>query len=285
MYSARISRKTPALFVILIDQSGSMEEPTTLYGKSVSKAEAVATTVNMLIGELLHRSRREEGYRDYFDIAVLGYHDEVVEPLLCKGKRLFVKPSELYERDTPRLQIQRERKLPDGRTLFSVVEQREWITPFAQGQTPMHAAFLKAYELVRDWCAIRAHGACYPPVVFNITDGEASDCDEAGLEEIAARIRQVGTSDGNTLLMNIHISSDHSKVPVVFASSEEELPDQRYARLLYRVSSEMPPLYNESIAALRGCQPEKFRGMSYNASMTDLIGMMNIGSVSVTLMD
>lgn len=93
MYSARISRKTPALFVILIDQSGSMEEPTTLYGKSVSKAEAVATTVNMLIGELLHRSRREEGYRDYFDIAVLGYHDEVVEPLLCKGKRLFVKPS------------------------------------------------------------------------------------------------------------------------------------------------------------------------------------------------
>lgn len=51
MYSARISRKTPALFVILIDQSGSMEEPTTLYGKSVSKAEAVATTVNMLIGE------------------------------------------------------------------------------------------------------------------------------------------------------------------------------------------------------------------------------------------
>ena len=285
MFSGRIISITPAIFVILIDQSGSMEEPTTLYGKSVSKAEAVATTVNMLIGELLHRSRREEGYRDYFDIAVLGYHDEVVEPLLCKGKRLFVKPSELYERDTPRLQIQRERKLPDGRTLFSVVEQREWITPFAQGQTPMHAAFLKAYELVRDWCAIRAHGACYPPVVFNITDGEASDCDEAGLEEIAARIRQVGTSDGNTLLMNIHISSDLSKVPVVFASSEEEFPDQRYARLLYRVSSEMPPLYNESIAALRGCQPERFRGMSYNASMTDLIGMMNIGSVSVTLMD
>lgn len=144
MYSARISRKTPALFVILIDQSGSMEEPTTLYGKSVSKAEAVATTVNMLIGELLHRSRREEGYRDYFDIAVLGYHDEVVEPLLCKGKRLFVKPSELYERDTPRLQIQRERKLPDGRTLFSVVEQREWITPFCSRANPDARCFFES---------------------------------------------------------------------------------------------------------------------------------------------
>ena len=122
-------------------------------------------------------------------------------------------------------------------------------------------------------------------MVFNITDGEASDCDEAGLEEVAARIRQVGTSDGNTLLMNIHISSDLSKTPVVFAADEKELPDQRYARLLYRISSEMPPLYRESIAALRGCPSGTFRGMSYNASMTDLIGMMNIGSVSVSLMD
>ena len=136
MYSARISRKSPALFVVLIDQSGSMEEPTSLYGRTVSKAEAVAATVNMLLGELLHRSRREEGYRDYFDIAVLGYHGERVEPLLSKGKRLVVKPSELYERDTPRRQVQRERRLPDGRTLFSVVEQREWIAPFAEGQTP-----------------------------------------------------------------------------------------------------------------------------------------------------
>ena len=45
------------------------------------------------------------------------------------------------------------------------------------------------------------------------------------------------------------------------------------------------PLYNENITALRGCAPGTFRGVSYNASMTDLIGMMNIGSVSVTLMD
>ncbi|BCG54568.1 VWA domain-containing protein [Alistipes indistinctus] len=262
-----------------------MEEPTSLYGRTVSKAEAVAATVNMLLGELLHRSRREEGYRDYFDIAVLGYHGERVEPLLSKGKRLVVKPSELYERDTPRRQVQRERRLPDGRTLFSVVEQREWIAPFAEGQTPMYAALLHAYELVRDWCAVRDHRECYPPAIFNITDGEASDSDEEGLSELAARIRGTGTDDGNALLMNIHISSDLTKTPVVFAASEEELPEQRYARLLYRMSSVMPPLYNENITALRGCAPGTFRGVSYNASMTDLIGMMNIGSVSVTLMD
>ena len=113
----------------------------------------------------------------------------------------------------------------------------------------------------------------------------ASDSDEEGLSELAARIRGTGTDDGNALLMNIHISSDLTKTPVVFAASEEELPEQRYARLLYRMSSVMPPLYNENITALRGCAPGTFRGVSYNASMTDLIGMMNIGSVSVTLMD
>ncbi len=209
----------------------------------------------MLIGELLHRSRREEGYRDYFDIAVLGYHDEVVEPLLCKGKRLFVKPSNCTK-GIPTVANSTGTKIAGWTDSFLWLNNENGL-PLCSRANPDARRF---FESLMNWCAIgaiRAHGACYPPVVFNITDGEASDCDEAGLEEIAARIRQVGTSDGNTLLMNIHISSDLSKVPVVFASSEEELPDQRYARLLYRVSSEMPPLYNESIAALRGCQPEK----------------------------
>lgn len=129
---------------------------------------------------------------------------------------------------------------PTGGRSFSVVEQREWIAPFAEGQTPMYAALLHAYELVRDWCAVRDHRECYPPAIFNITDGEASDSDEEGLSELAARIRGTGTDDGNALLMNIHISSDLTKTPVVFAASEEELPEQRYARLLYRMSSVMP---------------------------------------------
>ena len=285
MYSARISRKSPALFVVLIDQSGSMEEPTSLYGRTVSKAEAVAATVNMLLGELLHRSRREEGYRDYFDIAVLGYHGERVEPLLSKGKRLVVKPSELYERDTRAGRCNGSGGFPTGGRSFRWSNSGSGSRRLPKRQTPMYAALLHAYELVRDWCAVRDHRECYPPAIFNITDGEASDSDEEGLSELAARIRGTGTDDGNALLMNIHISSDLTKTPVVFAASEEELPEQRYARLLYRMSSVMPPLYNENITALRGCAPGTFRGVSYNASMTDLIGMMNIGSVSVTLMD
>ena len=49
MYSARISRSNPILFVVLIDQSGSMEELTCFNGKLIPKSEAVAMTVNILI--------------------------------------------------------------------------------------------------------------------------------------------------------------------------------------------------------------------------------------------
>ena len=94
MYEARISRNHPAAFLILIDQSGSMSEPTTFHGRRMSKSEAVALTVNMLIDELLNRCKREEGYRDYFDIAVQGYHGDRVVSLWGDPERTFMRPSE-----------------------------------------------------------------------------------------------------------------------------------------------------------------------------------------------
>lgn len=286
MYSARISRSNPILFVILIDQSGSMEELTCFNGKLIPKSEAVAMTVNILISELLYRSRRGEGYRDYFEIAVLGYHGQQVVPMIGDANHLFMRPSELAASELGRVKLEKERRLPDGRTMISVVDQRVWIKPYAGDKTPMYAALLKAYEEVKRWCRQKNHQNSYPPVIFNITDGEASDGSEAMLTELSDQIKGLSTGDGHVLLMNMHISSDQTTPPVIFAASEEELPDQRYARLLYRMSSSMPAVYHENIRRLRGVPGgEDFRGMSYNAAMTDLISMMNIGSVSVNLMD
>ncbi len=285
MYSARISRSNPILFVILIDQSGSMEELTQFNGQQISKAEAVAMTVNILISELLYRSRREEGYRDYFEIAVLGYHGQEVVSMLGGGEKIFLRPSELAVGELGRVKLQKERRLPDGRTMISTVDQRVWVKPYAADKTPLYSALSKCYDEVKRWCQQKGHQRAYPPVIFNITDGESSDGDETLLLEIARQIKELATEDGQVLLMNMHISSDQTVPPVVFAASEEELPDHRYARLLYRMSSEMPLVYHENIRRLRGKGGEHFRAMSYNAAMTDLIGMLNIGSVSVNLLD
>ena len=268
MYSARISRNSPAAFIILIDQSGSMAETVVIDRKEVVKAKAVAFIVNMLIAELLNRSRREEGYRDYFDIAVLGYHGDEVASLWKNPNRMFMRPNDL----------------PDGSTVVSSVCQKIWVEPYAGGKTPMYHALTECYRLCKAWCGAKAHRKSYPPTIFNITDGESSDGDDFKLQEIADSIKGLSTEDGAALLINIHISSDAERSPVLFPESKKELPDQRYARLLYDMSSEMPAIYNESIVQLRGRDGERFRGISYNAAMTDLVSMMNIGSVSANLL-
>lgn len=289
MYTARISRTNPTLFVVLIDQSGSMEELTLFNGELIPKSEAVSLIVNMLIAELLNRSRREEGHRDYFEMAVLGYHGTQVESLLGDGKHPLMRSSQLAGRERRTVKLHKKRLLPDGRAFLAAVDQRIWVEPFAAEQTPMYAALLESYALVKKWCASKAHREAYPPTIFNITDGEASDGDENQLIEIAQRIQALGTEDGAALLFNIHISSNTTDQPILFACSPQELPDQRYARQLFAMSSPMPQAYHEHIVALRSAAGEAspettFRGISYNAAMTDLIGMMNIGSVSVSLL-
>jgi urease gamma subunit len=76
MYTQSITRAHRTAFILLIDGSGSMAEEVLFRGKLISKAEAVATITNELIFELMERARRAEGVRDYYDIAVLGYHGD-----------------------------------------------------------------------------------------------------------------------------------------------------------------------------------------------------------------
>lgn len=286
MYQARITRKNPTSFIIFIDQSGSMEESTQLNNENMTKAEAVALVVNMIISELINRCRKENGYADYFEIAVFGYHGNDVKSLLPSDKKILMTPGQLVGAEKSKIKINKERVLPDGRSVMSVIEQRIWIEPFAGGKTPMYEALLKCYDVVNNWCSDRKHRRSYPPTIFNITDGEASDGDNRRLIEIAERIKGLSTLNGKALFMNIHISSNTNAESVLFASDEKELPDEGYAKLLYNMSSVMPAVYNDSIANLKGTPAaSSYKGISYNAGMTDLISMMNIGSVSVNLLD
>lgn len=259
-----------------------MAEMTHFNNERMSKADAVALTVNMLISELINRCRRGDDYGDYFNIAILGYHDEEVVSLLPSGE-VFASPSQLVGAERSRIKMHKERVLPNGRSVISVIEQKIWIESLAQGKTPMHSALLAARNLVGKWCR-NCVKDCYPPTIINITDGEASDSDEEKLEIMADAIKALGTSDGHALLMNIHIATNSDAAPVVFPCGEDELPETRYARMLYRMSSTMPVLYNESVMNMRGNEGTDFRGMSYNAAITDVIDMMNIGSVSMNML-
>ena len=70
----RITTKTPAVFLFMLDLSGSMLEQIPFNGKLRSKAEILSLMINRTLGEILNRSLRENGYRDYFKIAIFGYY-------------------------------------------------------------------------------------------------------------------------------------------------------------------------------------------------------------------
>jgi hypothetical protein len=286
-YSARITTKTPSAFVFLLDLSGSMEEKMSFNGEMTTKSAAVSRLINGLIAELIGHCKRETGYRDYLDIAVIGYGGDQVRSLLPQGAThpVFRKPGELAHARVDTVRIFRERTLPDGSKVLTGISGREWIKPQAVGRTPMCGAFQQTYRLLYDWTRRHAAAHCFPPVVINITDGEATDAEDHELLNAAEKIRSLSTADGNVLLMNIYIGRDSGKPAVLFPDSADRLPDSPYARLLFEMSSLMPAIYHEQIAAITGRpEAEGCRGMSYNASMADLAGLLNIGSISVTLL-
>ena len=157
-----------------------------------------------------------------------------------------------------------------------------WVEPEAAGQTPMCEALRRVRDIAAAWCADPAHAESFPPMVFNITDGEATDCDDAELRAVAGQIKSLRTADGNVLVVNIHIAAGDTPRTVFFPSVEEASYPNRYATVLYDCSSPMPEVFNEAIREAKGPGAlPPFRGMSFNASAEELITMLNIGSISV----
>ncbi len=283
MYSSQITTSTPSAFIFLVDQSGSMEEMTEYLGRSYTKAQVVAGSVNMIICELINRCRRETGYRDYFDVAALGYSGDGVKSLLPDAGNAFMSLGELAGKVRREKVVYKDRILPDGKIVTSVSRLKVWVEPYACGPTPMAEAMDKAAGLASEWCERHRGLNCFPPIVINITDGESSDADDSTIEKMADKIRAISSGDGNVLFFNTHITTDKDTAPVLFPSRESDLPDKKYANLLYRISSELPDIYHDAIHSVGGCGADGcsgHRAMSYNASLANLVSVLNIGTVS-----
>lgn len=279
MYCSRITREHRTAFILLTDRSGSMAEEVAFEGERMTKADAVAQIINRFLEELVNRCRREEGIRDYFDIAIVEYGGEGVRYLL--GADGFITPSELAKVPCDTRTRHILRRLPGGNLVSVARSEREWITPRSAGNTPMGAALAEAEKLVRRWCSSPSNARSFPPTVINITDGEASDACNRVLCDFAAGIRGTGTSDGNTLLLNIHLAQGNREdAGVSFPCSPDELPPHHYARLLWDMSSLLPECYEQAVSEGRAGAMPPFRAISYNCAVDELFSMLTIGSVS-----
>lgn len=283
MYTQSITRTHRTAFVLLIDTSGSMAEEIRFHGRTASKAEAVATIANELLFELLARAHRNEGLRDYYDIAVLGYGgSDEVRSLLGDRQKLFFSIRELAECSVELHKTAIELRQPDGSIALRELCVPAWVTPHAEGQTPMLEALRVARDLIEEWTREPANCHSFPPIVFNITDGEATDGFPEELQRVSDEIRNLATADGKVLLINIHIAPDSAERTLFFPCREEQLHPNRYAALLYDCSSEMPSCFDEAIRAIKGpAALPPFRGVSFNASAAELVAMLDIGTISV----
>jgi hypothetical protein len=273
-YEAEISRQNPACFVFLVDQSGSMNDPCPGF-ENKSKAECLADTINRILQQLILRCSKADGIRDYFLIGALGYGGGHATRAL--GGAMAQYPQDLipisFIAEHPIRVEERLRRMPDGAGGYyeEQIKFPVFLEPIARGPTPMTDAMRQTFYILEGFCATYPYS--FPPIVLNLTDGESTDGDPL---PDAQSICNLNTYDGNVLLFNLHISSTNAK-PILYPVSEAGLPDDA-ARLLFRMSSIMPPLFVAAAQERRIPAKEGSRGYVFNADAVSIAQFLDIGT-------
>ena len=287
-YQQEISRQHPSLFVFLLDQSYSMDEP--IGGNNPEgrrKMDELASAINSWLHNMCIRATGSEGIKHWMDVAVIGYRtDQQATPII----------------ESPLGGVLGERARDEGRMLFPINEIQEspagvvpctqtffdeesgeemettsevpiWVEPKAEGGTPMCSALRLGYDVIEEWIDLPEHKDSFPPIVVHFTDGESQEGDP---RPYAEPIMDLETSDGQVLLFNCHLSASSSD-PFLFPHVDEVLPDKE-AQVLFHMSSFLPDLmYEQAIAEGFVLQPAA-RGMAFNADMLTLIKFLDMGT-------
>jgi hypothetical protein len=270
-YSAEISRTNPACVLLLVDQSGSMAQPFAGMDDK-KKADGVADAVNRLLQNLVLKSAKADGVRDYFRVGVIGYGAAVASGLGGSVPDDCLVPVSRLA-DSPKRVEERTRIADDGAggVYEQTVKFPVWFDPVARGKTAMNAAFEAAEQVVAQFCV--EYPDAYPPMVLNLTDGKPTDANPLA---VARRIQKLATSDGAALVFNLLLSSD-PKPPVYFLADEGLLID-KYAKLLFRMSSELPAKLLAAAQADGFAVRTGARGVVFNADLVAVVRFLEIGT-------
>jgi Mg-chelatase subunit ChlD len=268
-YAARMNSQRPGCFILMVDQSGSMNRK--IAGTEIRKRQAVADAVNSLLYEAVLRATGDDGVRHRFDIGVLGYGADQQGVQSAFGKDLvpITEIAALAEQPQKRL-VHR----PDGRggVLQQTVELPIWFEPVVgKGKTLMYAAFERTLAAAKAWT--RDHQASFPPIVINITDGGFTEKDPTPL---VYEIQELCTQAGNALIFNCHVSETEGGV-VTYPGPTRAVRFEKRVRQLYEMSSVLPELMRERARELGYDIEPEARGYVLNADAATLIDFLDIG--------
>lgn len=265
-YDAQISRSNPASIIFLIDQSESMEEG--IKGDAAKrKCDGVAEVVNRFLHSLVIRCTVGKGeVYPYYFVSAIGYGRNVGSAFIGKLEgQESVCVSDLAEAARIDKKIIRRE---DG---DETVRTKVWLDPVAGGRTPM----CQALGVVRGIATrfVEQYPNCFPPMLINVTDGDSTDGNPS---DEAESIKRIQSSNGNALLFNVHVSSTNAP-SIIFPNGEGSLSDP-YAKMLFRMSSQLPVKMRQISKELRFDIADGARGFAFNADLTCLTSLLEIGT-------
>lgn len=274
MYNNSFQRSNPGLFVFLLDQSGSMEDPMRAsngLALDVNAADAINSVINEMILKLTAMDPNGDDFvkRSAY-ISVIGYggkgdgtgnqYDYEAEPV-----------SDGW--------IDELAELPQAKSLIDgITDLVQVVTPVHGGGTPMASAFSAAKDLVEAW--IQTHNTANDPapVIINITDGEPTDS-ISDLKNIVNDIKSLSVPDGAPLIFNIHLTAKDNVSPITYPSDINQCSDTA-SKLLFELSSEA---HADLISTIPELQAKGLKGgeklfMSNVGQPAALIEFLKIGT-------
>jgi len=267
-YKQPITRHAPTAVVFLLDQSGSMDDT---WSQGLKKSTVVASFVNDTLYELVLTCTRPDGVRPYIDVAIIGYGGSSGTTVRSELPSTSLDdPFLSVEALVPLAQLSEPSQADSGQPI--------WIEPKANGATPMDFALIRAEEAVKKWVA--SHPDSFPPIVFNITDGESTDGDPS---DSAFQLTKHATSDGNVLLFTAHISSQNEDS--IFYPEYLDDDVDPVARTMFNMTSHVPQSMRSMAAGMGISMGPASRGFLFNAGANDVIGMLNVGSPATRVSD
>jgi len=264
-YNVEITRRNPACFLFLIDQSSSMAQPfgtRSEVSPTLTKAAGVAQALNDLLRNLIITSSKSDGIRNYFEVGIIGYGKTV--GFAWQGA---LAGSELVPiRDVAHHFIGVNDGV-DGEPRHPV-----WVAPTAEGSTLMCDGIRLTHSVLESW--VFRNRNSFPPVVVHITDGEATDGDPGPL---LAALRELGTAHGRVILFNVHLSSNRGAAATSFPDSAAGLPDP-FARMLFEQSSLLTPFMRTVAWDQKLFLTEQARAFVLNADPSLMVLALEIGT-------
>lgn len=284
-YQQMVGSEHPALFLFVLDRSGSMAR-TWPDDSDIVKAEFLADVVNKTIREIGSSSLASDGsIRPRCHLGVVAYDGQGVRSLWggALAGRDLVSITEAME--NPLGEFTKTVQLADGEGGVIPVEKRfkVWIEADATGTTPMGQAMRKARELVEGWLADPIHQHSFPPVVIHVTDG-VPDAGEARLAASEAEaIQRLSTTDGNALVLSVHIPDGIALGMRMFPKTADEVQtNDGSGELLFKMSSPLPEQMRELAEQQGFMVAPDAKLMIINADAVALTKMLRFGTMPGT---